>query len=110
MLAYENAEGNTGANSFNENAGYNTNWTWNNTLTYSNTFGEHNVKVLVGTEAVNNYGRYVGATRSSYFSENPDYWTINTGSPTGVANTVEPIKVLYGHSLQELNMVMQENT
>jgi hypothetical protein len=29
---YENAEGNQAANSFNEGAGYNSQWTWTNTL------------------------------------------------------------------------------
>lgn len=79
-VGYENAEGNTGANSFGEGAGYNTSWTYTNTLTYSNSFGEHNVRLLVGTEAVKYYGRYVGATRSDYFSENPNYWIINAGT------------------------------
>ncbi|MBS1577305.1 MAG: TonB-dependent receptor [Bacteroidetes bacterium] len=81
-VAYENAEGNTGINSFSEGASYGSNWTWTNTATYSNEFGNHNVKLLVGTEAKNNYYRYVGATRSNYFSENPDYWTIGTGTGT----------------------------
>jgi len=79
-VGYENAEGNTGANSFNEGGGYNTNWTFTNTLTYSNIFGEHNVKVLLGTEAVNSYGRWTTAGRSLYFSENPNYWTLNAGT------------------------------
>ena len=79
FVGYENAEGNTGSNSFTENAGYNTNWTWNNLLTYSNTIKEHNFRVLVGTEAVNNYGRYMSATRANYFSEDPNYWILNAG-------------------------------
>ena len=54
-VGYENAEGNTGSNSFGEDANYNTSWTFTNTLTYSNIWGDHNVKVLVGTEAVKNY-------------------------------------------------------
>jgi TonB-dependent starch-binding outer membrane protein SusC len=79
-VAYENAEGNTGANSFGENSGYNTNWTWNNLLTYTNAIKEHNFRVLAGTEAVNNYGRYMSANRSGYFSENPDYWVLGAGT------------------------------
>jgi TonB-linked SusC/RagA family outer membrane protein len=86
-VGYENAEGNTGANSFHEGASYNTQWTWNNTLTYSNTFGNHNVRLLVGTEAVKYYGRNIEAGRSNYFSENPNFWTLNSGSPTGQSNT-----------------------
>ncbi|QEC68469.1 TonB-dependent receptor [Panacibacter ginsenosidivorans] len=81
-VGYENAEGNTGANSFTEGAGYNSSWTYTNTLTYGNTFGNHNVKVLVGTEAVNYYGRNLSGTRSNYFSENPNYWVLGAGTGT----------------------------
>ena len=86
-VGYENAEGNTGLNSFNEGAGYNTQWTYTNTLTYGNTFGQHTVRALIGTEAVNYYGRSLSGTRSNYFSENPNFWTLNTGSPSGQVNT-----------------------
>jgi TonB-linked SusC/RagA family outer membrane protein len=82
FVGYENAEGNTGSNSFNEGSGYNSAWTYTNTLTYANTFDKHNVRLLIGTEANNNYGRYVGATRSNYFSENPNFWTLNSGTGT----------------------------
>lgn len=86
-VGYENAEGNTGSNSFHEGAGYNNQWTWNNTLAYTNTFGNHNVRLLVGTEAVKYYGRSLEAGRSNYFSENPNFWTLNSGSPGGQSNT-----------------------
>ncbi|HYK47571.1 MAG TPA: SusC/RagA family TonB-linked outer membrane protein, partial [Parafilimonas sp.] len=82
-VGYENAEGNTGDNSFDEGAAYNTSWTFTNTLTYTNVFGnDHSVRVLVGTEAVDNYYRYQHSTRSVYFSEDPDYWTVNSGTGT----------------------------
>ncbi len=82
-VGYENAEGNTGINSFSEGAGYNTNWTFTNTLTYVNSWqNKHNLRALIGTEAIKNYGRYLGATRSAYFSENPNFWTINSGTGT----------------------------
>ncbi len=86
-VGYENAEGNTGSNSFHEGANYNTTWTFNNTLNYTNTFGQHSLKVLLGTEAVNYHGRNLEAGRSNYFSENPNYWILNTGSPSGQSNT-----------------------
>jgi TonB-linked SusC/RagA family outer membrane protein len=86
-VGYENAEGNTGSNSFHEGANYNTSWTYTNTVNYSNTFGDHTVKVLLGTEAVNYHGRNLEAGRSNYFSENPNFWTLNTGSPIGPSNT-----------------------
>ena len=84
--AYENAEGNTAANQFTEGAGYNSGWTFTNTLQYANVFGQHTVKVLVGTEAINSYGRNLSGTRTNYFSENPNYWILNTGSPIGQVN------------------------
>lgn len=87
---YENAEGNTSANSFSENASYNSSWTWTNTLAYNNTFGKHNVKGLIGSEAISYYGRYMSASRGSYFSLNPDFWSLNTGSPTSQSNSGAP--------------------
>lgn len=49
---YENSENNSsfGYNQFN---GYNFAWTFTNTLTYKKTFGDHNVEVLAGQEALN---------------------------------------------------------
>lgn len=85
-VGYENAEGNSGDNSFTEGANYNSNWLWTNTLTYNNSFGKHNVKGLIGTEALNTYGRGLSGNRGRYFSENPDYWTLATGNPTGASN------------------------
>jgi TonB-linked SusC/RagA family outer membrane protein len=83
FVPYENAEGNTGANSFTEGASYSTNWTFTNTLTYSNVFAnDHTVRLLVGTEAIDNKYRYSSGTRSTYFSEDPDYWILNSGTGT----------------------------
>lgn len=88
--AYENAENNKNPNSFQENFGYNSSWTWTNTLTYNQIFGDHNVKVLIGSEAIQNYGRALQGVRSGYFITNPgnltvdpNLWTINFGPPTG---------------------------
>jgi TonB-dependent starch-binding outer membrane protein SusC len=80
-VGYENAEGNTGANSFSEGGGYSTVTTFTNTLTYGNIFAEkHSLRLLAGTEAVRSYYRYASGTRSSYFSELPIYWTLNSGT------------------------------
>ena len=87
FVGYENAEGNTGANSFGEGAGYNNNWTFTNTLNYRNTFGDHNVNVLLGYEAVNSNGRNLNAGRSNFFSEDPNFRILNTGSPSGQSNS-----------------------
>lgn len=87
---YENAEGNNGSNSFSESADYYSAWTWTNTANYTNTFGRHSVRVLVGTEANSFKSRYMSATRSNYFSTNPNFWALNTGSPTGQTNSGAP--------------------
>ncbi len=86
-VGYENAEGNTGANSFHEGANFNSQWTYTNTLNYSNTFGKHTVKVLLGTEAVNYSGRNLEAGRGNYFSQNPSYWILDAGAASGESNT-----------------------
>ena len=84
---YERAEGNTNPNSFNEGSGYNSLWQWTNTLTYSNVFGLHTIKVLGGIESKKIYDRGFSAGRINYFSTDPNYLILNTGSPTsGVSN------------------------
>ncbi|SIS50536.1 TonB-linked outer membrane protein, SusC/RagA family [Zobellia uliginosa] len=79
---YENAE-NLSVNQYTEAASTNFNWTWTNTIQYKNTFADkHNLTVLVGTEAYQNKGREVGGTTQDYFSFDPDYVTLDTGSGT----------------------------
>lgn len=56
------------------------NWTWYNTLTYNKTFAEnHNLSVLVGTEAIDNYGTWFGASRVKYFSTDLAYRHLDAG-------------------------------
>jgi len=89
--AFENAEGNTTPNAFAENFGYNSSWTWTNTVKYSNEFAQkHNVTVLIGSEAIQNYGRAIQGRRGSYYITNPSdltvdplLWTLNFGPPSG---------------------------
>ncbi|WP_308427460.1 SusC/RagA family TonB-linked outer membrane protein [Arenibacter certesii] len=79
---YENAENNS-VNSYTEGANTRYNFTWTNTLQYTNTFNDiHNVNVLIGTEAYQNRERQVGGTMQSYFSFDPNYVTLETGSGT----------------------------
>jgi len=86
-VGYENAEGNKGSNSFHEGGGYGASWIWTNTLQYNKLFGDHSVNVLVGAEAISDYGRNMEAGRSDYFSENPNFWILNTGAPGAQSNT-----------------------
>lgn len=88
--AYENAENNKNPNSFTEYYMYNSSWTWTNTLTYSNVIGKHNIKALVGTEAISNYMRGFFGTRTNYpitnagnLTVDPALWTLLFGPPSG---------------------------
>jgi TonB-dependent starch-binding outer membrane protein SusC len=92
--AYENAENNTNPNTFGEGGGYNSSLTWTNTLKYSNTFGQHNIQVLIGTEAITSKGRQIAGTRSGYFITNannltvdPNLWTLGFGPASTQTNT-----------------------
>jgi TonB-dependent starch-binding outer membrane protein SusC len=83
---YENAEGNTTPNSFTEGSQYYSQWLWTNTLKYTQVFGKSNISVLVGTEAQEAYNRGLYASRTNYFSTDPNYWTLNTGAPSPQSN------------------------
>ncbi len=87
---YENAENNRNPNAYQEIFGKNINWTWTNTLTYSQIFGDHNLKVLVGSEAIKNSGKGINGRRNNYYITNPNnltvdpsLWTLNFGPPSG---------------------------
>jgi TonB-linked SusC/RagA family outer membrane protein len=76
---YNEKQGHDGENSYSENALYNSSYIWTNTLNYSNTFGKHSVKILAGSEAINNYGRSVGGGSWNFFSTNFNYLILNNG-------------------------------
>lgn len=79
---YENAENNK-VNSYSESTTTGFNWTWTNTLSYHQNFNQqHDLKVLVGTEAFDNQGSTMGGTTQGYFTFNPDFTTLSTGSGT----------------------------
>jgi TonB-linked SusC/RagA family outer membrane protein len=70
-----------GYNSLIETAGFRNSWTWTNTLNFSRIFAKKNsVKVLIGTEAINNYNREIRAGRSNFFSNNPVYRLLSNGT------------------------------
>ena len=101
--AYENAENNTNANSYQEITGSNTSLTWTNTLRYTNTFAQkHNLTVLAGQEYVHNQGRAIQASRGSYYitdsthlTVDPSLWTLNSGN-AGTQSNSNPVILLNG--------------
>ena len=78
---YENTE-NTTTNTYSEGSDWGYNWTWTNTLTYHKVFGKHDVQLLVGTEAYNENNEDVGGGTTNYFSFDPNYTTLSSGSGT----------------------------
>lgn len=76
---YNEKQGHNGENAFSENALYNMNYIWTNTLNYSNTFGKHTVKLMVGSEAIKNGGRSVGGGSKNFFSTDFNYLILNNG-------------------------------
>ncbi len=83
---YENKENGTN-NSYGEYSNYYSNYNFTNTLSYNNIFASnHSVKVLVGYEAIQQKGRGLSGNRIGYFSDDPNYLNLNTGSNTGQSN------------------------
>lgn len=83
--AYENAEGNTNGNSYNETAGYSSDYTWQNTLTYNQIFGKHSIKLLLGTEDVTTYRRQMQGSIGTFVNVDPNYVNLNTGTSASQA-------------------------
>ncbi|MEQ8474236.1 MAG: SusC/RagA family TonB-linked outer membrane protein [Marinoscillum sp.] len=54
-------------------------WQWTNTLEFDKTFGQHQVKALLGYEAVENNFRQIQGNVNSYFTYDPSVWYLNTG-------------------------------
>lgn len=80
---YENSANENTMNSYYESSSNGNNWTWTNTIRYQLPLNEnHQVNVLVGTEAFKNTGRFLAGATESYFSFDPDYVTLSTGSGT----------------------------
>lgn len=82
---YENLE-NTVLNSYTESPYTGFNYTWTNTLSYHFNRDKHDLKVLVGTEAYNNFYKIITETRTGYFSFDPNYTSLATGTGTVVVD------------------------
>ncbi|WP_188627099.1 SusC/RagA family TonB-linked outer membrane protein [Pedobacter quisquiliarum] len=77
----EFSEGNS-SNNLSETQGFNSEWTWTNTLTYRTTFAEkHNLTLLAGTEAIQNKSRSLTGGRNDFFVlGDMDYYYLNVGT------------------------------
>jgi TonB-linked SusC/RagA family outer membrane protein len=77
----EFSEGNS-SNNLSETQGFNSEWTWTNTLTYRTTIAEkHNLTLLAGTEAIQNKSRSLTGGRNDFFIlGDMDYYYLNVGT------------------------------
>jgi TonB-linked SusC/RagA family outer membrane protein len=77
----EFSEGNS-SNNLSETQGFNSEWTWTNTLTYRTTIAEkHNLTLLAGTEAIQNKSRSLTGGRNDFFVlGDMDYYYLNVGT------------------------------
>ncbi|MDR0792875.1 MAG: SusC/RagA family TonB-linked outer membrane protein [Chitinophagaceae bacterium] len=82
-----NDQENSTTNTYGEYYGSGYNWTWTSTATYHHRFGESDLKVLVGQEANLQYDKYINASKTGYFSFDPNYTTLSTGSANTLAGS-----------------------
>jgi TonB-linked SusC/RagA family outer membrane protein len=68
-------------NSYSEGSYSGYNWTWTNTLAFRKNFNTvHDVSVLLGTEAFDAEDENLGGSTQDYFSFDPNYTTLSSGS------------------------------
>jgi len=58
---------------------FTTQWNWTNTAEYTKTFGDHNLTVMLGTEAVAYDFNETRAQRYNFTFKNPNYIELDTG-------------------------------
>ena len=61
-------------------------WKISNTLNYRDSFGDHTLDILIGTEAVKNNYKGFGIKRTDYLFEDPGFYQLGNGSGTPVVN------------------------
>ncbi|BBE20407.1 SusC, outer membrane protein [Aquipluma nitroreducens] len=94
---YENGENNP-ANYYSESANNNYNWTWTNTLQYKKVLNDiHKLTLIAGTEAYQNSGGTVGGTTYDYFSFDPNFTTLSTGSGTQTNYSSKYVDALFSY-------------
>ena len=67
-------------NTLNEQSFRQDEWVVTNFLNYKNSFGDHTLDVLIGTEATKNNYKGFGALRTGYLFEDPSFYLLTNGS------------------------------
>lgn len=68
----------TTVNSFGENWSRGLTYTWTNQATYNTSFGDSDLDVLVGYEAIKGSGRNIGGSFAQYFTDNINAWYLSS--------------------------------
>jgi TonB-linked SusC/RagA family outer membrane protein len=76
---YTSATAYAGVNSLSENSGYSIYSIFTNTLVYKNTFGNHKIDVLAGSEAIEYNGRSLNGSRSDFYLSDFTYLILGNG-------------------------------
>ena len=85
----ERSEGSYTNNTLGETQGYNSEWTWSNTLTYKNTFNDlHSLTVMAGTEAVESTWHQLNGNGNEFFrTGDMNYYYLNTAANTSAGSS-----------------------
>ncbi|MDX2045678.1 MAG: TonB-dependent receptor [Chitinophagaceae bacterium] len=88
---YERAE-NQGSTQLTEWTSRGIDWTWTNTLTLQKTIaGDHDIKLLLGTEAIRRYFKQTNAFGQNFDLDNADFISLsNAGTAAGDRNVSQP--------------------
>ncbi len=71
---------------FSRSFGDGLNWTWTNTIEYGLVTGDHNIKLIAGSEAYNNNSLSLYGYRNSFPFKDVSYMSLNTGL-LGITNS-----------------------
>jgi len=83
----EDIEGDPNRNQLTQSTGNGTSWTWYNTLNYNTTVNsDHNIGVLVGTEAINNTFEQLQVSNSGFASFDQSFWFLDVATGTPLVN------------------------
>jgi TonB-linked SusC/RagA family outer membrane protein len=77
---YWSGEGHANKNGFAEGSSFSSQYNWTNTINYKESFGKHTVTVLGGFEARNSYSRFINDSQTDFFSLDPAFVGIKSGT------------------------------
>jgi len=77
---YNNREGNSTPNRLDSETAFSTQLTWTNTVSYQKQLDQHDVKLIVGTESIENKSSGLAGSSQGFFSMDKDYLILGNGT------------------------------